>query len=96
LEETMISSVPLKSRSLSRHIIFRLEHDWMDFEWDDSKRQLNIEKHKIDFADAAGVFDDIVYTVPDERKDYGEYRFIPIGLMRGIEVVVVYTVRMGY
>jgi uncharacterized DUF497 family protein len=67
----------------------------VDFEWNDNKRQLNIEKHQIDFADAIGIFDYIVYTTQDERRDYGECRFISIGLMRGIEVVVIYTVRKG-
>jgi uncharacterized DUF497 family protein len=26
----------------------------MEFEWDENKRDLNIEKHKIDFADEEG------------------------------------------
>ncbi|MDR1020590.1 MAG: BrnT family toxin [Synergistaceae bacterium] len=37
----------------------------------------------------------VVYTVPDDRKDYRERRFISIGLMSGIEITVVYTVRSG-
>jgi uncharacterized DUF497 family protein len=67
----------------------------MEFEWDENKRYSNIEKHKIDFADAISIFEDIVYTVPDDRKDYRERRFISIGLMSGLEITVVYTVRSG-
>jgi uncharacterized DUF497 family protein len=29
----------------------------MKFEWDESKNQINIEKHGIDFEDAKGIFD---------------------------------------
>jgi uncharacterized DUF497 family protein len=67
----------------------------MEFEWDENKRDLNIEKHKIDFADAISIFEGVVYTVPDDRKDYGESRFISIGLMSEIEITVVYAVRSG-
>jgi uncharacterized DUF497 family protein len=67
----------------------------MDFEWDENKRRINAEKHKIDFADVIDIFDDIVYTLRDEKHDYGEHRFISIGLMRGVEIVAVYTVRKG-
>jgi uncharacterized DUF497 family protein len=71
-------------------VIFAIE-----FEWDENKRKLNIEKHKIDFADAIIIFEDIVYTMPDDRKDYGERRFVSIGLMYGVEITVVYAVRPG-
>jgi uncharacterized DUF497 family protein len=67
----------------------------MEFEWDENKRDSNIEKHKIDFVDAISIFKDIIYTMPDDRKDYGENRFISIGLMSGIEITVVYAVRSG-
>lgn len=30
----------------------------MDFEWDERKRRLNLEKHGVDFLDAIQVFSD--------------------------------------
>ena len=33
----------------------------MLFEWDESKRQANLAKHRIDFQDAIGIFDGPVF-----------------------------------
>jgi uncharacterized protein len=46
----------------------------MRFEWDENKRFINLQKHKIDFADVWNVFENEVYTVLDDRFDYGEVR----------------------
>jgi uncharacterized DUF497 family protein len=38
----------------------------IDFEWDEHKRQANLRKHGIDFADALEVFyDDLACTMED-------------------------------
>ena len=63
----------------------------MLFEWDESKRQVNLAKHKIDFLDAKRVFDGPVFEKVDSR--HGENRVFAIGLMDGIEIVVVYALR---
>ena len=63
----------------------------MNFEWDDSKRQTNIRKHGIDFSDAKKIFDYDTVTIEDNRFNYGEQRFICIGLLNGRVIVVVYT-----
>ena len=65
----------------------------MKFEWDDEKNKKNIEKHEIDFIDAALVFDNPVLEREDSRGDYGEKRFIGIGILYNIEISVVYTRR---
>ena len=65
----------------------------MRFEWDELKRQTNFAKHGIDFEVAAAVFADITVTIPDERQDYGERRFITLGALRGRVVVVAHTQR---
>jgi len=39
------------------------------------------------------VFDGDTVTIPDERFDYGESRFIVIGILRSIVVVIVYAER---
>ena len=65
----------------------------MDFEWDENKNLYNIEKHGIDFADAALIFDAPILEYEDLRQDYGEQRFICIGMVENIELVVVYAKR---
>lgn len=63
----------------------------MLFVWDESKRQANVAKHYIDFWDAKQVFDGPVFERVDNR--HGEDRIFAIGLLEGIEIVVVYTMR---
>ena len=63
------------------------------FTWDEKKRKLNLAKHGIDFRDAEGIFDGPLVTVEDIRKDYGEPRYVALGLLEGIVVSVVYAER---
>ena len=63
----------------------------MLFEWDESKRQANLAKHLIDFQDAVQIFDEPVFEKTQHR--HGEDRVLAIGLMQGIEIVVVYVIR---
>ena len=63
----------------------------MLFEWDEIKRQANLAKHHIDFWDARQVFEGPVFEKVDTR--HGEDRILAIGLMEGIEIVVVYAIR---
>jgi len=65
----------------------------VNYEWDEHKRQVNIKKHGIDFIDVPTIFDDDTVTIPDERFDYGENRFIVLGVLQSSVVVVVYTER---
>ncbi len=65
----------------------------MKFEWDEEKRQINLQKHGIDFLDAAECFEAAMYVRLDTRRDYGENRFVAIGLLRSEVVTVVYTMR---
>jgi len=62
----------------------------MKFEWDDAKNEENIRKHGIDFRDVVKMFDHPMLTFLDTRLDYGEDRWIGIGLLRDIVAVVVY------
>lgn len=61
------------------------------FEWDDAKRQANIKKHGLDFEGIQELFAGDVATVEDERFEYGETRYISIGMWRGKVVVVAHT-----
>ena len=66
----------------------------MKFEWDENKNKSNQDKHGIDFNDAKEVFEDNNRkTSPDLRQNYGEDRWITIGKILDIIIVVVYTVR---
>jgi len=65
----------------------------MLFEWDKDKNRANIQKHKIDFADIPAIFSGPMVVELDEREDYGEERWIGIGFLRDIVVVVVFTER---
>ncbi len=68
----------------------------MQFEWDEEKNLENIRKHKIDFADVPGMFSSPMLINLDEREEYGETRWIGIGLLRNLVAVVVYTERGQY
>jgi uncharacterized protein len=63
------------------------------FEWDEAKRLSNLQKHGLDFADAAMVFEGVRTEVMDDRADYGEERWITLGLLGHLVVVIVYTER---
>ena len=63
----------------------------MNFEWDKEKNKENIRKHRLDFSDAREMFEAPMLTDLDTREDYGEDRFIGIGLLKSSVAVVVYT-----
>ena len=65
----------------------------MELAWDEVKRRANYAKHGLDFRDAEKAFQGITLTAEDDRQDYGEKRFISIGLLDDMVVVVVYTER---
>ena len=59
------------------------------FEWDEEKRQQNIRKHGLDFVDAIDMFDYPMLVNHDTRFEYGEDRFVGIGLLKnGVGVVI--------
>jgi uncharacterized DUF497 family protein len=51
----------------------------MNFTWNDAKRQANLKKHALDFADASRVVAGHTLTRPDTRFSYGEARFSTLG-----------------
>lgn len=62
----------------------------MTFEWNEQKNQENIRRHGIDFIDAVEAFRHPMLTYLDDREDYGEDRWVGIGLMKNSVVVVVF------
>jgi uncharacterized protein len=63
----------------------------MNFEWDERKNALNVDKHGFDFADVYRVFNLPMVVELDERDDHGEDRWVGIGLLYERVVVVVYA-----
>ncbi|HYP32883.1 MAG TPA: BrnT family toxin [Burkholderiaceae bacterium] len=61
------------------------------FDWSDAKRASNIERHGLDFVDAERVFSGLTFTFEDDRFDYGEQRFVTLGLLDGVRVSLVHT-----
>ena len=64
------------------------------FTWDEPKRQINIEKHGIDFQDAKHIFED-PYRI--ERQSYRNYedRYEVIGEVNSNVLLVAYVIREG-
>jgi hypothetical protein len=73
----------------------------MDFEWDESKREINVAKHGVDFVDAARVLTRPYLAYPSPRK--GEDRWVAVGKLHppdirpekwsGPLVAIVYAMR---
>ena len=67
----------------------------MIYEWDENKRQANLEKHGVDF-EQVHLFDwQTAKIVEDLRYDYGEPRAIAFGMIDARLYVLVYTWREG-
>jgi uncharacterized protein len=65
----------------------------MLIEFDPDKRAATLEHRGLDMADAGKVFEGPCLTFPDLRQDYGEERFIALGLLLDRMVVLVWTSR---
>ena len=51
----------------------------MEFEWDEAKRQNNLAKHGVDFADAVGALLDNDNRTIEDTDTKGEHRYITLG-----------------
>ena len=59
------------------------------FEWNESKNQLNVSKHGIDFDTASYVFDDPHFMTEQDRVVDGEERWQTIGRVGGFIILMV-------
>jgi uncharacterized protein len=66
----------------------------MEFQWDATKAQVNLEKHDVDFADAVGVFEDEWAVTLGVQEVEDEDRFVILGQdFIGRILVVIFTYR---
>ena len=67
----------------------------MEFEWDEAKARANLRAHGVSFELARPVFrDPFASERLDDRRDYGEPRFVLIGMAESHTVLfVAYTER---
>jgi uncharacterized protein len=67
----------------------------VEFEWDPDKERSNIERHGVDFTEAATVFGDpLELTISDPDHSVGEFWFLSIGHSSFNRILVVsYTER---
>lgn len=65
----------------------------MEISYDPAKRALILATRGLDFDDAAEVFAGKELTVEDDRKKYGETRYLTMGPLKGRLVVVIWTPR---
>ena len=65
----------------------------MELKWDEAKRESNLAKHGLDLAVSLELFADYFMERLDTRRDYGEDRWVALGMIRGMVVVLVYTER---
>jgi hypothetical protein len=63
------------------------------FEWDSNKEEENIRKHGVNFTAASQIWDGWVFERVDDRRDYGEIRFLAFGKIEGRVLAVVFTQR---
>jgi uncharacterized protein len=60
------------------------------YHYDPDKRTATLKKHGLDFNDAPAVIESgLTVTFEDRRFDYGEERFMTLGLLAGHVVVIV-------
>jgi uncharacterized DUF497 family protein len=65
----------------------------MNFEWNEAKNRANIRKHGFDFVEVQEMFRGVVVVDADIRNDYGENRWVGLGIVRGRVAHVVFAER---
>jgi len=65
----------------------------LEFEWDEAKASINLEKHRVSFLTASAIFLNERLERIDDRKEYAELRWIALGRVESEVYRVVYTWR---
>ncbi len=63
----------------------------INYTWDETKRRRTLAERGLDFAVAPEVFSGPLFTQEDDRSDYGEERWVSMGMLGERVVVIVYT-----
>jgi uncharacterized DUF497 family protein len=66
----------------------------MEFEWDEAKREINLEKHDIDFSKVIDLFDGRSHFTSQSAYPHEE-RYLSTGIVEGRAVTVIWTPRGG-
>src|SRR5262245_50975318 len=65
-----------------------------EFEWHDGKAEANLAQHGVSFETARLAFDDpFAVEIDDRREDYGEDRYVLLGMVQNRLLSVSHTVR---
>ena len=67
----------------------------LEYEWSAHKSATNLAERGFDFAFASLIFEGKILEKVDDRRDYGEERFVAIGKADGITLTLVYTDRIA-
>jgi uncharacterized DUF497 family protein len=67
--------------------------DRVRISYDPAKREKTIAERGLDFEDAGQVFAAPTVDFIDDRRDYGEARWVSFGKLRGRMVVLIWTAR---
>ncbi len=65
----------------------------MNYEWDEAKARLNLEKHGVPFETVHAFEWDTALVLEDDREDYGESRYRAMGLIGKRLHALVFTLR---
>jgi uncharacterized DUF497 family protein len=65
----------------------------MKIEFDRAKREATLTHRELDMARADEVFAGNTITIEDDRMEYGEKRFITVGLLEERMIVLIWTPR---
>ena len=61
-----------------------------EFEWDEAKADVNVQRHGVPFEEASTVFGDpLAVLLPDPDHSHGEERFLVLGMSSRWRVLVV-------
>jgi len=65
----------------------------LEFEWDETKARINLKKHRVSFLTGSAIFLNKRLERIDDRKEYGEIRWIALGRVGSEVYRVVFTWR---
>lgn len=68
----------------------------VEFEWDEEKRQANLEKHRVDFVDAARLLlSDTAKIHSSSKSGSDDTRYIAVGPLDELFYTAIFTIRNG-